>query len=158
MKNQKWKNYVFWIALTEAVGLVAGLITREATEIYKTTIEKPPLSPPAILFPIVWAVLYALMGVSAARVSLEPKSKNTKNALYIYGAQLAFNFFWSIIFFNFQAFGFAFFWLVALWALILVMILKFRKIDELAGNLQIPYLVWVTFAGYLNLGVWLLNR
>lgn len=158
MKNQKWKNYVFWIALTEAVGLVAGLITREATEIYKTTIEKPPLSPPAILFPIVWAVLYALMGVSAARVSLEPKSKNTKNALYIYGAQLAFNFFWSIIFFNFQAFGFAFFWLVALWALILIMILKFRKIDELAGNLQIPYLVWVTFAGYLNLGVWLLNR
>ena len=158
MKNQKWKNYVFWIAVTEAVGLVAGLLTREATEIYKTTVEKPPLSPPAILFPIVWTVLYALMGVSAARVSLTKSSAQRKNAIYIYVAQLVFNFFWSIIFFSFQAFGFAFIWILVLWALILAMILKFRKIDVFAGNLQIPYLVWVTFAAYLNIGVWFLNR
>lgn len=158
MKNQKWKNYVFWIAVTEAVGLVAGLLTREATEIYKTTVEKPPLSPPAILFPIVWTVLYALMGVSAARVSLTKSSAQRKNAIYIYVAQLVFNFFWSIIFFSFQAFGFAFIWILVLWALILAMILKFRKIDTFAGNLQIPYLVWVTFAAYLNIGVWFLNR
>ena len=158
MKNQKWKNYVFWIAVTEAVGLVAGLLTREATQIYKTTVEKPPLSPPAILFPIVWTVLYALMGVSAARVSLTKSSAQRKNAIYIYVAQLVFNFFWSIIFFNFQAFGFAFIWILVLWALILAMILKFRKIDMTAGNLQIPYLVWVTFAAYLNIGVWFLNR
>lgn len=158
MKNQKWKNYVFWIAVTEAVGLVAGLLTREATEIYKTTVEKPPLSPPAILFPIVWTVLYALMGVSAARVSLTKSSAQRKNAIYIYVAQLVFNFFWSIIFFSFQAFGFAFIWILVLWALILAMILKFRKIDMFAGNLQIPYLVWVTFAAYLNIGVWFLNR
>lgn len=158
MKNNKWKNYVFWIAVTEAVGLVAGLLTREATEIYKTTVEKPPLSPPAILFPIVWTVLYALMGVSAARVSLTKSSAQRKNAIYIYVAQLVFNFFWSIIFFSFQAFGFAFIWILVLWALILAMILKFRKIDMFAGNLQIPYLVWVTFAAYLNIGVWFLNR
>lgn len=157
MNNKKWKNYVFWIAVTEAVGLVAGLLTREATQIYKTSVIKPVLSPPAILFPIVWTVLYALMGVSAARISLLPKAKRTKEALYIYCTQLFFNFFWSIIFFNLQAFSFAFFWLVILWALILVMILKFRKLDMLSGNLQIPYLVWVSFAGYLNLGVWLLN-
>ena len=158
MKNQKWKNYVFWIAVTEAVGLVGGLLIREGTEIYKTTIEKPPLSPPAILFPIVWSILYALMGISMARISLLPASKFRSRAAYLYIAQLAFNFFWSIIFFNFQAFGFAFIWLVALWVLILLMILSFRKLDGLAAYLQIPYIVWVTFAGYLNFGVWLLNR
>lgn len=158
MRNQNWKKYVFWIALTEAVGLLAGLLTREGTEIYKLTIEKPPLSPPAILFPIVWTVLYALMGVSMAMVNLLPASKYRSRAAYIYIAQLVFNFFWSIIFFNLQAFGFAFIWLVAMWILILTMILVFRKLDSTAAYLQIPYLVWVSFAGYLNFGVWLLNK
>ena len=121
------------------------------------TIIKPPLSPPAILFPIVWSVLYALMGIGAARISLCPPSAQRKRALYLYAAQLAFNFFWSIIFFRFQAFGFALIWLLILWALILWMILAFRKLDTLAGGLQIPYLLWVSFAGYLNAGVLLLN-
>ena len=71
--------------------------------------------------------------------------------------QLAFNFFWSILFFNLQAFGFAFVWLAALWALILMMIFSFRRADRPAALLQIPYLIWVAFAGYLNFGVWLLN-
>jgi tryptophan-rich sensory protein len=158
MKNKPWKNYVFWIALTVAVGFVSGLLTRQGTELYKNTITKPPLSPPAIVFPIVWTILYALMGYCAARVSLTPPSKDRRSAIYLYIAQLAFNFFWSIIFFNFQAFLFAFIWLVALWILIFFTIRFFRKVDTLAGNLMIPYLVWVTFAGYLNLGVWLLNR
>ena len=158
MKNKPWKNYVFWIVITEAVGFVSGLLTRQGTEIYKNTITKPPLSPPAIVFPIVWAILYALMGFCAARVSLTPPSKDRRCAIYFYIAQLAFNFFWSIIFFNLQAFLFAFFWLVALWILIFLTIRAFRKVDELAGNLMIPYLIWVSFAGYLNLGVWLLNR
>lgn len=157
MKNKPWKNYVFWIVLTEAVGFLSGLITREGTKIYAETIVKPPLSPPAIVFPIVWSILYALMGFCAARVSLTRPSKNRRTAIYFYIAQLAFNFFWSIIFFNAQAFLAAFFWLVALWGLILATIIFFRKTDRLAGNLLIPYLVWVTFAGYLNLGVWILN-
>ncbi len=158
MKNKPWKNYVFWIVLTEAVGFVAGLLTREGTKIYNETITKPPLLPPAIVFPIVWAVLYALMGFCAAKVSLQNPSKNRRTAIYFYIAQLAFNFFWSIIFFNAQAFLIAFIWLVALWALIILTIRAFRKVDLFAGNLMIAYLVWVSFAGYLNLGVWLLNR
>lgn len=144
--------------LTEAVGLLAGVLTREGTRLYSETITKPPLSPPALLFPIVWTLLYALMGISAARISLAEATARQKRARYLYFAQLAFNFFWSIIFFHFQSFGIAFFWLLALWALILWMILAFRKIEPLAGYLQIPYLVWVSFAGYLNLGVWLLNK
>ena len=148
---------MFYIVLTEAVGLIAGILIRDGTKIYSETITKPPLSPPAVLFPIVWTILYALMGFSAARISLSPPTAARKKALYVYFAQLIFNFFWSIIFFSFQAFGAAFFWLLALWALIVWMLLAFKKIDPLAGYLQIPYLVWVTFAGYLNLGVWVLN-
>lgn len=157
MQKSNWKIYALWIALTEAVGLLAGLLTREATQLYGEMILKPPLSPPAILFPVVWTILYALMGFGAARVYLAPASKERTRSLQLYLAQLAFNFFWSIWFFRFQAFGFAFVWLMALWALILLMILSFRKVDPLAALLQIPYLIWVTFAAYLNLGVWLLN-
>ena len=157
MKNVKWKRYAFYIILTEAVGIFAALLTREGTKLYSETILKPPLSPPALLFPVVWSILYALMGISAAKISLCPPSASRKKALYIYFIQLIFNFFWSIIFFNTQAFGVAFFWLLALWALILWMIIRFQKLSPLAGYLQIPYLAWVSFAGYLNLGVWLLN-
>ena len=158
MKRATWKPYAFWIVITELVGLLAGLLTREATQIYGTTIQQPPLAPPAIVFPIVWTILYALMGVSAARVYLMPPSVARSRGLLLYLVQLIFNFFWSIIFFNFQAFGLAFVWLVALWVLILWMIFTFRRVDPLAAWLQIPYLLWVTFAGYLNYGVWMLNR
>ena len=78
--------------------------------------------------------------------------------MLIFATQLGFNFFWSVIFFNLQSFGFAFLWLLVLWGLILWMLLAFRKLDPVAGWLQLPYLLWVAFAGYLNFGVWLLNR
>ena len=158
MNKSKWKTYTFWILLTGAAGLVAGLLTREGTQIYGETIVKPPLSPPAILFPIVWTILYALMGIGAARIALSPPSDARANSLRIYLAQLFFNFGWSIIFFDFQAFGAAFIWLVMLWGLILWMILSYAKVDRTAALLQIPYLLWVTFAGYLNFGVWTLNK
>ena len=110
------------------------------------------------MFPIVWGILFALMGISAARVYLAPASNVRTRSLLLFFLQLAFNFFWSIIFFNFQAFGLAFFWLIALWLLILAMLFSFRKVDRLAAWLQIPYLLWVSFAAYLNFGVWMLNR
>lgn len=157
MKKQAWKAYALWILLAEGVGALAGWLTREGTEIYKAAIEKPPLSPPAAVFPIVWAILFALMGIGAARIWLAPKSRERSIALNLFIMQLVVNFFWSLIFFNAQAFGFAFFWLVLLWVLILLMIGAFRKVDPLAAGLQIPYLLWVTFAAYLNFGVWLLN-
>ena len=158
MKAKPWKTYALWIVLVEAVGALSGFLSREGTKLYAAGMEKPPLSPPGIVFPIVWTILFALMGFGAARVWMAPPSQTRTRALWVFWIQLALNFFWSLIFFNLQAYGLAFFWLLALWALIWAMIVLFSRVDPLAGKLQIPYLVWVTFAAYLNLGVWILNR
>ena len=156
--KRNWKPYLFWILLSEAVGGLSGWLTREGTKIYQQTISQPPLSPPGWVFPVVWTILFALMGISAARIYLAPPSKERSQGLNLFIAQLVVNFFWSPIFFNLQAFAFAFFWLLILWGLVLWMIFTFRKVDPLAAKLQIPYLIWLTFAAYLNLGVWYLNR
>ena len=158
MKKGKWKNYVFWIVLSEGVGLLSGFLIRESTKIYSETIKKPPLSPPAIVFPIVWSVLYLLMGVAVARISLKEPSASRKKNIYVYIIQLFFNFFWSIIFFDFRAFGIAFIWLIALWLLIALMIIRYKNADSVSPYLLAPYLIWVSFAGYLNLAVWVLNK
>lgn len=156
MKKQ-WKTYLFWILLAEGVGFLAGFLTREGTQLYNELAVKPALSPPAILFPIVWSVLYALMGIGAARVYLSEPSPARSAGLNVFVAQLVVNFFWSLIFFNAQAYGFALVWILLLWVLIIGMILLFRRSDSLAAYLQIPYLLWVTFAAYLNWAVWRLN-
>ena len=158
MEKSTWKTYAFWIALAEAVGAFSGWLTRKSVKIYNAAVKQPPLSPPSIVFPIVWGILFIVMGMGAARIYLSPASKARSRSLLLFLVQLAFNFFWSIIFFNLQAFGFAFLWLIALWILILLMILSFREVDQPAAWLQIPYLLWVSFAAYLNFGVWLLNR
>lgn len=158
MKRQSWKPYVFWILFTEGVGFLSGWLTREGVDLFNATAQQPPLSPPSLLFPIVWTILYALMGIGAARIYLAPASNARSRASLIYLLQLAFNFFWSILFFNLQNYALAFFWLLALWGLILWMILSFYRVDKMAAMLQIPYFLWVTFAAYLNFGVWMLNR
>ena len=157
MERNRWKPYLFWTVFSEAVGGLAAFFTRNSMELYRTTIEKPPLSPPAIVFPIVWAILYLLMGISAARIWIVSEQQERIPHLIAFLAQLAANFLWSIVFFNLRAFGAALVVLIVLWVLILWMILRFRKIDRTAALLQIPYLIWVTFAAYLNAGVWLLN-
>ena len=157
MKQRSWKTYTFWILLTEAVGALSGWLTREGTKRYNETVVQPVLSPPSIVFPIVWAILFALMGIGAARIYTAPISYPRSRSLLLFFVQLAFNFFWSILFFNLQNFGLALLWLLALWLLILWMILSFHSVDPLAARLQIPYLLWVTFAAYLNYGVFRLN-
>ena len=156
--KRNWKPYLSWILLAEAVGALSGWLTRAATKAYSETILKPPLSPPGWVFPVVWTILFALMGIGAARVSLSEPSAKRSLGLNLFVAQLVVNFFWSPVFFNLQAFGFAFFWLLLLWVLVLLMILAFRQVDPLAAWLQVPYLLWLTFAAYLNLGVWILNK
>ena len=104
-----WKPYLWWILLTEAVGGLSGWLTREGTKIYQQTIAQPPLSPPGWVFPVVWTILYALMGISAARIYLAPPSRERSRGLNLFIAQLVVNFFWSPIFFNLQAIGLAFF-------------------------------------------------
>ena len=158
MKKTPWRTYAFWIILTEAVGFLSGWLSRDGTALYSETIVQPALAPPAIVFPIVWTILYALMGIGMARVSLQPKTRERDRAMNLYIAQLVVNFFWSLFFFNAQAFGFSFLWLLLLWVLVFLMIRAFWKVDPLAEKLQIPYLIWLTFAAYLNFAVWLLNR
>ena len=152
-----WKTYLFWIALSEGIGLLAALLTRENTQLFGMTAAQPSFAPPAWVFPVVWTVLYGLMGMGAARVSLASDSRDRNRAINIFITQLAVNFFWSLIFFNAGAYGFAFAWLILLWALIQWMILTFYKVDKPAAYLQIPYLLWVTFAGILNYQIWKLN-
>ena len=151
------KTILLSILLAEAVGALSGWLTRDGIKAFTDVIAQPPLSPPPLLFPIVWSILYALMGFGSARIWMAAPSPERSRALNLYTVQLVFNFFWSLIFFNAQAFGFAFFWLLALWLLVLLMILAFDKVDPLSAKLQVPYLIWLTFAAYLNLGVWYLN-
>ena len=157
MNKEHWKTYVFWIGLSEAVGILSGWLSREGTALFGQTVIQPPLSPSAWVFPVVWTALYGLMGISAARISLSKPSPQRSIGLNFFIAQLVINFFWSLIFFNAQAYGFALLWLLLLWGLVLWMILTFRETDPKAAYLQIPYLLWLTFAAYLNLGVCLLN-
>ena len=157
MNKPTVRQYAFLIALSEAAGIFSGFFSREGTALYGQMALKPPLSPPGWVFPVVWTVLYGLMGISAARIWSAPKSQARSRGLNLFIAQLIINFFWSPIFFNARAYGLAFFWLLLLWILVGLMILQFRKVDKTAARLQIPYLLWLTFAAYLNWGVWQLN-
>ena len=156
--KRKWKTLILCLLLPVAVGALSALLSRNGMRNF-SQLEQPPLSPPAWLFPVVWTVLYLLMGLASWLVleSGKPEGTVTK-ALQWYGAQLAANFFWSIIFFRLELYLTAFLWLILLWVLILGTLLRFRRIQISAGRLLVPYLAWVTFAGYLNLGIWILNR
>ena len=151
----KWKKLLICIAVPLGVGGLSALISGNAMASFENVI-KPPLTPPGWLFPVAWTVLYILMGLASYSVT-ESDDPTKKSALIFYGVQLGINFFWSLIFFNLSAYLFAFIWILALWVTILVTMLKFYRLNERAGNLLFPYIVWVTFAAYLNYGVYLLN-
>lgn len=152
--NIQWKKLIICLAIPLAVGGISTLMTRNSMETFEL-INKPALSPPGWLFPVVWTLLYILMGIASYLVLTSGKQNST--ALIIYGIQLIFNFLWSIIFFNFRLYFFAFIWLILLWLLILKTTVLFYRISKYAGYLMLPYLLWVTFAGYLNYTISLLN-
>lgn len=145
----KKTKIAFYILTPIVVGIIIGIITMPFNN-YDELVN-PPLSPPAIVFPIVWTILYTLMGISAYLVA-----KNGGNLL-IYYVQLAFNASWSIVYFVFKLRLLAFIIILILLGLIIAMIIKFYEVNKLSAYLQIPYLLWVAFASYLNLGVYLLN-
>lgn len=156
MKTEKG-TLIKSIAIPLLVGVVAGLLSKNGMEVFET-VNKPPLSPPVFLFPIVWTILYILMGISSYLIiksdaNLEEKTK----ALKIYAYQLVVNFLWPTFFFNLKWYLFSFLWILLLWVLIILMIREFSKISKTAAYLQIPYLLWVTFATYLTFGIWFLN-
>lgn len=158
MNFRKWKPYLISAGLALAVGALSGLLSMGGMRAYESTVTKPALTPPGWLFPIVWTVLYVLMGVGAAIVYTKATPEERDKALNLYVAQLIVNFFWSLIFFNAQAFGFAVIWILLLLALVILMTWQFYKIEKTAGLLQIPYILWLLFATYLTIAVWLLNQ
>lgn len=158
MKSVKnLKSLIICIALPLLIGALSGFVTNNTMEQF-SNLNQPPLSPPGWLFPIVWTILYIAMGVASYLVLVSNENNQTIiSSLRFYVIQLIFNFFWPVIFFVFEWYLFAFIWLVALWVLIGITTYKFFGISKVAGYLMIPYLLWVTFAGYLNLGIYLLN-
>ena len=151
-----WKKLLICLAIPLGVGGLSALISGGMSA-YQV-MNQPPLSPPGWVFPVVWTLLYGLMGLSAANIYAASPTPARSRGLNLFISQLITNFFWSPIFFNARAYGFALAWLLLLWVLVLLMILEFRKADKTAAKLQIPYLLWLTFAAYLNYGVWQLNR
>lgn len=153
---KKLLPYIVSVLITLAVGFLGAMLTMDQMDFYET-IQKPAYAPPGWVFPIVWVVLYILMGISAGIIY---KSDNPakKPALTVYAVQLAVNFFWSLIFFGEQNFLLAFIWIILLIALVTVMLFLFFRISETAAYLNIPYLLWIIFAAFLNLSVFSLNR
>ncbi len=149
---------IICIIITEALGFTVGMLTREGTRLYAGTMIKPPFSPPAMLFPVAWTILYALMGVGVAIVINSAASAVRTSAVLLFVLQIIFNLSWCFIFFSFRNYRLALVWIVVLLILSALMMLHFKKISPVAGYMQIPYIVWLVFATYLNAGVMVLNR
>jgi len=150
--NKNVLSLVKSIAVPLLVGTAASLLTRQSMQLFEE-LNKPPLSPPAIVFPIVWTILYTLMGISYYLIiSSGGNEEDVRSATRIYWFQLIVNFLWPTFFFNFEWYLFSFIWLIILWVLVLLMIIKFSTISKVAAWINVPYLIWLTFAAYLNLG------
>jgi tryptophan-rich sensory protein len=146
------------LAIPLATGAFSAFLTRGGMRSFKS-VAQPPLSPPAWVFPVVWTLLYLMMGAASYLVLTSTASPaRRERALTVYALSLAVNFLWPIVFFTMRFYFAAFLLLLALWVLAAIAALLFSCIDDKAGRLMIPYLVWLSFAAYLNFGVWLLNR
>ncbi len=157
MKKIKWSDLIIFVVSAELVGALAGILAGNSFSFYKELV-KPPLSPPGWFFPLTWAVLYALMGISAYIIhTSDAEDDEKRSAFIIYGAQLAVNFFWTIAFFRLRSIGLSVGVILLLLILIAAMILRFRRVSKAAAYLNIPYLLWTIFAAYLDIGVLVLN-
>jgi len=157
LKAEK-KKALICIAIPLAAGFLVGLLTRGGVADF-AMLRQPPLAPPGWLFPVVWTILYTVMGYSSYLIyDAQAEAQKKQQALTLYWGQLAVNLLWPFFFFVFDWYLFSLFWLILLWILVFQMIKAFREIVPLAAYLNLPYLIWLTFAGYLNLGVWWLNR
>ena len=150
----KLSIYLKSILLPVVLGGIVGFIISGFMDY--NMLQQPPFAPPAILFPIVWTILYVLMGVSYG--ILKSKGKTNEKINSIYYKQLVINLLWPIFFFVLDWRLFSFIWIILLVIAVIKMIMEFYKEDKIAGLLQIPYLIWLLFASYLNLSFYLLNR
>ena len=155
-KKRNILRYAGYIAGTLGVGGLSALLSRGGMEVF-SHLKKPTFAPPGWVFPAAWTLLYILMAISAAMIAGE-RTKESRDALFTYWAQLFVNFWWSIFFFAWGLRLTAFFWLLLLLALAAVMAVRFGKIRPIAGKLNIPYLLWLVFAGVLNISIYILNK
>lgn len=153
----KIRSYVGFSALALLVGGLSSMITQGQMEAF-SALHQPPLSPPGWVFPVAWTILYLLMGVGMAIVWRKSDGERRRRAVTIWGVQLAANFLWPLLFFLWQLRLLSLVWLAVLLILVANMTSEFEKTSITAARLQIPYLLWLLFAAYLNLGVWILNR
>ena len=149
------KRLLIALAVPLAVGGLSAFASGSFSEQY-AVVNKPPLSPPGWIFPVVWTLLYLAMGYASYLV-MTVGGRDAKDALTVYYVQLALNFLWPILFFRFRLYTFAIFELILLIAAVTVMVIRFSHIEERAGYLTLPYLIWLCFALYLNIGVAVLN-
>ena len=143
------------IAIPVMTGIVSSLICGDAMRMFDT-LDQPALSPPAWLFPAAWTILYVLMGIASYLIVISDDPGKT-HVLALYAIQLFFNFCWSPLFFLAQQYWLALGWLVVMWALVALLILRARKINPASAALLVPYILWCTFATYLNAGIAILN-
>lgn len=149
MKEQIKKYFPIFLPII--IGGIVGIIISKS--INYDNLVKPPLAPPSILFPIAWTIIYLLMGISyyIVKDDLSPKEKK------LYYIQLTVNALWSIIFFTFKWYLLSVLWIILLDILVIAMIITFYKKNKISAYLQIPYLLWLLFATYLNIGIYVLN-
>lgn len=150
----RWKNLIPCVLIPLAVGGAAALLTRDGIEAF-AALPKPALTPPAAVFPVAWTVLYILMGTASYFAAVSGRA--TTDTYFAYGIQLFLNFFWPILFFRLENYLFAFIWILLLWIAVAASTRLFFRASKTAGWLMVPYLAWVTFAAWLNYGVYLLN-
>ena len=154
----KLKKLISYILITIIIGSFFTLFIMNSFGIYQE-INRPILSPPSIVFPIVWSVLYFLMGIAAYRIYMNNKAnKKDYNGYFYYLVQLLVNFLWSIVFFNFRLYGISFILIIILLILIIITTIKFFKVDKIAAILMIPYILWVSFESYLTFYIWMFNE
>ncbi|MBR0303068.1 MAG: tryptophan-rich sensory protein [Clostridia bacterium] len=155
MKKINFKSLAVFVAISLGTGILATLFSRPRADFYGS-INQPAVTPPSWLFPIVWTILYILMGVSAYLI-YETSCRDRRLSLGVWAFQLAVNFIWTLVFFNARAFLFAFILIIVLWIMIAVMIALFHRCRPTAAYLQVPYFLWVTFAAYLTWSIYMLN-
>lgn len=154
MKKVNWKRLIIITLITFIVGSFFSWFTMNNMDTFKEL--QKPVDVPGIIFPIVWSILYLLMSISCYIIT-ESNDKNKNDAIIWYGIQLVINSLWSLIFFGFSAYLFAFIWIILLLVSVVIMIVKFYKIDKKTAYLNVPYVLWILFAGFLNLGIYILN-
>ena len=152
---KKYKTLIISIAIPLLIGVVSGFLTMNSMDTYKELLL-PKYAPPGYLFPIVWTILYILMGFASYLV-YQSNDEDKNKVLLLYGIQLVMNFIWPILFFNLHAYLLSTVWLLLLFALVIIVTYLFFKINHIAGYLMIPYVLWLGFALYLNFNIFLLN-